>query len=1086
MNFLLSKTTNSAFLHGLGEALSFAEQNEKNSVVVVVPETKTVMAERWLLEHSKNGAFSNIFICTYNRLLSKLNPGKDSKLLTRESGIYIVKRLVQELSGSFVCYKKASKFLGFAENIYDTIAQLKASGVTPHELSNAARMSKGALSSKMADIALIFDAYESFVLGKMIDASDSLEEVAKESTKSEFVKKSDVFILGFDTVTNKMANAVKSLVKTAKSVTVSASFLHPKLENAHISDNSEFEHYKSVADELHIKYEPIIFNDKFNEDMAHVASNAFVYPSKTKKCKGNISFFAAANVEKEITCVAEIISKKVREGGRFRDFGVLFAEKSATYEQTLRRVFGEYDIPFFISKKYDFSKHPLFCLINHVLELSRLGLVAEHMVALAKNPLLDFVDESNHFENYIIRTGVNYNGFREPFLSRDPDGKFKEEEKHAEIVRSGLVGLLDKVLGDFGGERPVEEFVKGLKEFFERIDINQRLERLCQEEKELGENESAAVTEQVLTKLNENLDALLQFLGETRIDCMELSGLILSGLSGVEIALIPLSLDSVVAQTKTDGMLGVKRLFVVGASEGNFPTMLEDCGIIRDSEINGLDSEFKIKIEPTIKLKNRRERFGAFETLLDFENVTVSYSKLGEGGEENSPSSFVASVAGLFDEYKVAGETLIPLVQPCMDMFGQKIDCVYTYDNVEKMLSSVAGKHKANLLKADDVVLASMYEAIKGNSKLDFDEIFGNKKPQNKLTKTDIYFKNTKTSISELEKYFTCPFLHFAEYGLCLRDRKQAQMKAANVGDFLHKIAEKYVNLYICGKEHDKNAKTKIITEVLLEDDIATKNNKILVEILRKEAMRLLDAIELQLSLSAFKPSQTEAWFGKNGAYNQIDLAHGIKIEGKIDRVDTWNNFYRVVDYKTGKIEESPENLYYGKKVQLLSYLEAIRKTKNNMIPAGALYFPVHSEWVDSENKAEKTYKNKGYLLKDESVVVAMDSTLKNENTSAFVPANFKKQGAGEEGREFGAEGNLLSTAQFCGVLDYILELENKAVDEILSGNIDASPVFNGSGNDLPCKYCDYNGVCGFDKNTLVGARKMLKNIKLNNFVKGE
>ena len=66
------------------------------------------------------------------------------------------------------------------------------------------------------------------------------------------------------------------------------------------------------------------------------------------------------------------------------------------------------------------------------------------------------------------------------------------------------------------------------------------------------------------------------------------------------------------------------------------------------------------------------------------------------------------------------------------------------------------------------------------------------------------------------------------------------------------------------------------------------------------------------------------------------------------------------------------------------------------------------------------------------------------------------------------------------------MELENNAVNEILAGNIDASPVYNGNFNDLPCKYCDYYGVCGFDKNTLNNARKMLKNIKIDNFVKGE
>ena len=1086
MNFLLSKTTNSAMMHGLKSALEFSEQKINNNVIIVVPETKTVMAERFLLEHSKNGAFSNIYICSYNRLLAKLNTSAENKMLTRESGIYIIKRIIQELSDSFVCYKKASKFLGFAENIYDTIAQLKSSGVTPQEFAGVARKTKGALPSKMMDISLIYDAYEDFISGGMIDMSDSLSEIAKASLSSEFIKKSDIFVLGFDTVTEQMKKAVKSFVKTAKSVTVAASFMHPKLENAHIADNSEYEHYKSVADELNIKYEPVICNDKMNEDMEYIASHAFIYPTTSKKCNGHISFFAAQSIEKEMVCIAEEISKNVRNGARFRDFGVLFAENSSNYEHALKHVFNEYNIPYYIAKSYDFSKHPLFSLINHVLELSRLGFESEHMIALAKNPLLDYVCMSNHFENYILRTGVEYNGFKKSFISNDKNSNYIEEESQAEAVRKGLVSLLEQVLSAFDGEKTVEEYVHGLKNFFERIDIAKRLDKLCIEERELGENESAAVTEQVLIKLNENLDALLRFLGKNHTTPSELSGLLLSGLSSVEISIIPLSLDSVIAQTKTDGMLGVKKLFVVGASEGNFPTMFEDCGIIRDSEINGLEDIFKVKIEPTIKLINRRERFKAFETLLSFDNVSISYAKLNDNGEENSPSSFVVHIASLFDDYKIAGDVVIPLKQPQVDTFNGDISHIYTYDNVEKILSITAGKHKSNVINASFDKLSSLYEAIKDNSKLDFDRVFGDQKTQNTLHDTDIYFKNKRTSISELEKYFTCPFLHFAEYGLALKDRKQAKMKAANIGDILHKIAEKYVNLHIYDKVHDENAKIKIINDVLYEDENISRNNRVLIEILKKEAMRLLDAIELQLSLSAFKPKKTEVWFGEKGAYRQIELSHGIKVEGKIDRVDTWKNYYRVIDYKTGKIEESPENLYYGKKVQLLSYLEAIRKTKNNMLPVGALYFPVHSEWADSENQADKRYKNKGYLIKDEDIVVAMDSSLVNSNTSDFIPANFKKGTRKDDDRVFGAEGNLLTGEQFNNVLDYILELENNAVNEILAGNIDASPVYNGNFNDLPCKYCDYYGVCGFDKNTLNNARKMLKNIKIDNFVKGE
>ena len=194
--------------------------------------------------------------------------------------------------------------------------------------------------------------------------------------------------------------------------------------------------------------------------------------------------------------------------------------------------------------------------------------------------------------------------------------------------------------------------------------------------------------------------------------------------------------------------------------------------------------------------------------------------------------------------------------------------------------------------------------------------------------------------------------MHFADYGLGLKDRLQAQMKSVDVGDILHKIAEDFVKELMKGKiDEDLKQADAIIESVLNSDEYVLDKNKMLVSILKKEAKRLIEAIYNQLNKSEFKPIATEAWFGRNSKYKEIQLDNNIRIEGKIDRIDKCGNYYRVIDYKTGKIDESPENLYYGKKVQLLSYIQAIQSEMKGK-PAGALYFPVRNEWAESKKKA--------------------------------------------------------------------------------------------------------------------------------------
>ena len=615
--------------------------------------------------------------------------------------------------------------------------------------------------------------------------------------------------------------------------------------------------------------------------------------------------------------------------------------------------------------------------------------------------------------------------------------------------------------------------------------MHEKLNEFKDEQELLGELEMAAVTEQVMGKIQSSFETLSEFLGECSVSSDEFSALLLSGLSSVEISLIPLQLDSVIVQSKTDGMKDIKKLFVLGASEGKFPVTSEDCGMIRDSEINSLSDIFKVKIEPTIKTINRRERCKAFETVIGFDEVQISFAKTNQALEELSASSFVMSVAGLFDDYKIAGETVLNQVNASKNEFADCASGVFTLENLESRFAAmVAGTKNGKSVAASD--LSSVYHVIKDGSRMDFENMLGSQTRVPELSSESVEFLNGKTSISQLEKYFSCPFMHFADYGLGLKDRAEAKMQAIDVGDVLHKVAEIFVKKFIKNGGVQEEEHSKIVDEVLLSNKIATENNKMLVSILEKEAHRLMRAISNQLAKSDFKPVAVEAWFGKNGAFPAIELGDGVRIEVKIDRVDKCGDHYRVIDYKTGKIEETPEGVYYGKKVQLLSYVQAIAGGDKKLKPAAALYFPVRNEWAESKKKAEEAYKNKGYVLKDEDVVKHMDTDLYHSNTSTSIPVRFvKAKGTSDpDEREFGADGNLLDEKQFEDIAKYIHDLEKQAVKEIMSGYIAPSPLV--SGNKSPCAYCAYKTVCGLEKTSNPEGRKALGGIKFESFLKGE
>jgi ATP-dependent helicase/DNAse subunit B len=165
----------------------------------------------------------------------------------------------------------------------------------------------------------------------------------------------------------------------------------------------------------------------------------------------------------------------------------------------------------------------------------------------------------------------------------------------------------------------------------------------------LGENREALATKQAFSKAKEVLEMLAQFLGEEKVKLDEFYTLIISGMESVDISLLPLSIDSVQIVTSSDGLYGIKNLYIMGASEGSFPKREQDLGLIQDGEINSLEGISEKKIEPTIKTINRRERFRIYELLqLATNKLTISFSERTSKGEETKMSSLMQTIASLF------------------------------------------------------------------------------------------------------------------------------------------------------------------------------------------------------------------------------------------------------------------------------------------------------------------------------------------------------------------------------------------------------------------------------------------------------
>ena len=125
-----------------------------------------------------------------------------------------------------------------------------------------------------------------------------------------------------------------------------------------------------------------------------------------------------------------------------------------------------------------------------------------------------------------------------------------------------------------------------------------------------------------------------------------------------------------------------------------------------------------------------------------------------------------------------------------------------------------------------------------------------------------------------------------------------------------------------------------------------------------KELAMVVKEFWQELSTTEFTPVEFELDFSDGGSIGAIEIPNDsieAQLRGIVDRVDTWSNghtnYFRVVDYKTGKKDFDYCDVFNGIGLQMLLYLFALEDRGKKILgsnakSAGVLYFPARSPVV--------------------------------------------------------------------------------------------------------------------------------------------
>lgn len=963
----------------------------------------SLMIERYLCD-AFGGTF-NTEVYSFGKYLAKKAPLKN--VISKEGSAMAIKRILNKVSLKSLKNSKAN----LASTLYDLIIQLKSAKIEPEVLADGvSRTSFNVLKNKLEDVVCVYEEYEKFLIESCADDQSSiLKRLPEVIASDEEIKESDVYIVGFSGFTAQVRAGIESLMQNARSLT--AIFTEGDNLQAFVNETAEF--IRTLAKSKGFPFIEKRVKSAYLAEAKRIVDSLFTPVSKnTEKIKTEKVFcLSAKSPIKEIDRVANIIKEKVLSGEyRYRDFTVALPENSI-YGGLIADTFKSYGISYFLDEKLSVHSHPLVALILSFIDAKRRNYERKTLASFYKNPL--FTDNkklADCFENYCLKYNVNFKNIEEPFTFEEYGVNLGELNSFREKIINTLA-------------------LSSIKDMLDNLAVKDKLDSLTKKLTDLGEEEQAGVNSQIYDAISKLLTEMEVYLGGINMPVSEYRAVFVSGVNAMELSIIPQFNDAVfIGDYKQTALAKAKFLFAVGLTDA-VPSVKQDVSLLTDVDIDRLE-EVKLKVEPKIKVINHRMReavalaLGAWE-----EGLYLSYPLSTVEGKENVKSDVLKGIEQLF------------LVKP--------------FPEAEEYLTKKQGKknfaRSASLFAegySNDLTDAVAFYSAIGGEELDvlLDNANKELKTHLKLSGEELAFE--ETSPTTIEEYFECPYRTFLSRTLGINRREDGKVDALSVGNLMHEIMEAFVNRI--EEVVDEKTSNKLFDDVCEEILKNTKYEKYQKdEVTKNSIIRALSECRkycfrtyLAIKNGAFKPSREEWSFGGNTA---ISLNGGkVKLKGKVDRIDLTDDYFRILDYKTGKVKASDAALYYGQELQLYLYAKAYKQQNEKLTPAGLYYLPISDKFEAEEDKIKSMARGK--TLNEKSAIIAQDASFFSNSVSDFMPVSVDEKSGGIK--------NALSREDIDSYVEYAYMVSDLAAKQLCDGVIVASPAKDA------CKYCDYKAMC--------------------------
>lgn len=1075
MNIIQSNSSNESELMTLIVPEQFSFTCQKNALALIGPEKMT-----------------RLDVLSFTELGEKLI-GKPAihqrRRLTDSAAAILMSMTLSDVKDDLKLYSRHAERRSTASEFISLSSEFKQNGISCDTIKEVAdKMEDGLLKAKLCDIATVLSAYDERVARSYFNPHDLLTELSEVAELDAYLNGRTVFIDSFRGFTAQEYHIIEHILTCAKDVYISLCTYDINCSDditelfAKTKDTAS--RVIRFAEKSGMKYEAVNVTDKgFNPyntpELTHLEKNLYASaPEEFESECGSITLCRATDIYQESAYVASNIKKLLRSGDyRCRDIAVI-ARTMSTYEAPLRSALKKCGISIYEDYRKSADTSPVINIISAALAAASGNFDSDSVMRYLKTGLTGISDDDiAELENYCFIWQISGSKWFSEW-TQNPDGFVKEENEKRKAKNQALLDKLNRTRqavitplkafkDDIKGGKMGSEAVEALWKFIVKTDLAENVKKMAKKLEE--DNETGVVKEldRMWNLLIDIIDEMAVLTADEKITAEKLSNIFETMLSVQTVGSIPQGLDEVViGSADRIRISGPKVVFVMGANEDVFPP-----AAVTGSSLT-LKDRARMK-DLGLELSGNGEWKLAEEKLIAYNSVCCAREKLfvtctagGADGNAMSPCEFYNRIKEIFPA--------------CKEEETHKLDNIYFCEGTQAAFEQLAKADNEVFKTTAGQYFSSVPEYEGRLTALDRSKRLRSFHIENQAVAKELFGEKMCISASKVETYYSCPFMYFCKYGIKANPIKKIELDFAQTGTISHYVLENLLSKYhregmleISDDElmNEINALMDAYYNEVLENP-EDERLRYLFDRLRGSLFEISKRLIEEFEHCCFEPVDFELPIGKGETIEayEPDCGDGtVTIRGFIDRVDKAvmgdNCYLRIVDYKSKQKEFSLGNVLQGLNMQMLIYLFALWKNGgvkygDNIIPAGVLYYnattpvvPVEPGTDDQAIKKARIDKEKmtGIVLEDLTVIHLMEE----DAQGIFIPASYNAEKGSIEGEVI----SLTAMKKLKEKTDMLIVQMGRDLHE---GLIDAYPSGK-SDSKLPCSYCDYKTVCGYE-----------------------